>query len=59
MNAVKKYLAAIGRRGGSAGRGASKARTHAQAVAAGSKGGKATAAKRRSRLNTVITETSK
>ena len=51
MNAVKKYLVEIGGRGGRAGRGASKARTHAQAVAAGRKGGKATAANRRARLN--------
>ena len=47
----KKYLAEIGGRGGRAGRGAAKARTHAQAVAAGRKGGKATAANRRARLN--------
>ena len=54
MNAVKKYLSEIGGRGGRAGRGAAKARTHAQAVAAGRKGGKATAAKRRARLNTAV-----
>ena len=51
MSVVKKYLAEIGGRGGRAGRGAAKARTHAQAVAAGRKGGKATAANRRARLN--------
>ena len=54
MSVVKKYLAEIGGRGGRAGRGAAKARTHAQAVAAGRKGGKATAANRRARLNQSI-----
>lgn len=34
MNEVKEYLAAIGRRGGQAGRGKSKARSKAQAKAA-------------------------
>lgn len=34
MNAVKQYLAAIGARGGKAGKGKAKARTKAQARAA-------------------------
>lgn len=57
MSVVKKYLAEIGGRGGRAGRGAAKARTHAQAVAAGRKGGKATAANRRARLNPMVLRT--
>ena len=47
MNAVQKYLAEIGQRGDKAGRGASKARTHEQAVAAGRAGGIAAAKKRK------------
>jgi len=47
VNPVQKYLAEIGRRGGKAGRGASKARTHEQAVAAGRKGGLSAAKKRK------------
>ena len=49
MNEVKAYLSEIGRKGGKAGRGKSKARTHEQAVAAGRMGGKASARRRRKR----------